>query len=87
MTEFLLVCSCFNMKNRAKEAFALLFPNKVLPDTVKGRDRVYKLGQATDNEHILAISKLSGKYAYYIRLNKENKITEEWDLLRGKRLA
>lgn len=87
MTEFLLVCSCFNMKNRAKEAFALLLPNRILPDLVKGRDRIYKLGQSTGNEHILAISKLSGKYAYYVRLDEENKIVEEWDLLRGKRIA
>lgn len=83
----ILTCSCFRMDKKAKEAFSLLFPNKVLPGIAKGRDRVYKLGQSTGNEHILAISKLSGKYAYYIRLDEENKIVEEWDLLRGKRLA
>lgn len=87
MTEYILSCSCFNMKNRAKEAFAFLFPDRVLPDLVRGRDRVYKLGQSTGNEHIITISKLSGKYAYYVQLDEENKITEEWDLLRGKRIA
>lgn len=86
MREYILTCSCFNMGKKATEAFCLLFPDKVLPNIVKGRDRIYKLSQELNNEHIKAISKLSGKFAYYVELN-DNKIVKEYNLLTGKRVG
>lgn len=86
MDRLILCCSCFKMSKKATEAFNLLFPNEVLPDIVKGRDRIYKLSEKTKNEHIKAISKLSGKYAYYVELD-DNKIVKEYDLLTGRRIA
>ena len=86
MREFILTCSCHNMGKKASEAFCLLFPDKVLPEIIKGRDRVYKLAQELGNEHIKAISKLSGKYAYYIQF-EDGKIVKEYDLLKGKRIG
>lgn len=83
----ILCCSCFNMGKKASEAFSLLFPNEVLPDIIKGRDRIYKLGKELSNDHILAISKLSGRFAYYVELDKDNKIIKEYDLLTGRRIA
>ena len=83
---FILICSCFNMSKKASEAFSVLFPNLILPDIVKGKDRVYKLGKELRNDHILAISKLSGKFAYYVKV-EGNKIVEEWNLLKGSRIA
>lgn len=80
----ILVCSCFNMSKKASEAFSLLFPDQLLPQIVKGRDRIYKLGKEMQNDHILAISKLSGKFAYYISM-EDNTIAEEYNLLTGKR--
>lgn len=74
------------MGKKATEAFCLLFPNEVLPSIIKGKDRIYKLSQKLGNEHIKAISKLSGKFAYYVELDN-NKISKEYDLLTGKRLA
>ena len=84
--KYILTCSCFNMGKKASEAFSIMFPQEVLPDIVKGRDRVYKLAIETGNEHIKAISKLSGKYAYYIELDG-NKIVKEYDLLKGTRIV
>ena len=84
---FILTCSCHNMGKRASEAFYLLNIQSVLPEIVKGRDCIYKLAQSLGNEHIKAISKLSGKYAYYIEIGDDNKIVKEYDLLRGKRIA
>lgn len=86
MREFIFTCSCHNMGKKASEAFCLLFPDKVLPEIIKGRDRVYKLAQELANEHIKAISKLSGKYAYYIQF-ENGKIVKEYDLLSGKRIG
>ena len=85
-TKIILCCSCFRMDKKASEAFALKWPNEPLPNIIKGRDRIYKYAKNINNDHIMAISKISGKFAYYIKL-ENNKITEEWDLLKGRRVA
>lgn len=86
MTELILICSCFRMDKRAVEAFAVLFPNAPVPEVVKGKDKISKLAQTLGNEHIKAIAKLSGRFAYYIKLDKD-KIIEEWDLQKGNRIG
>ena len=82
----ILCCSCFNMEKKAKEAFSLLFPDEISPDVIKGKDRLYKFSKEINNDHILAISKLSGRFAYYVEL-EDNKIVKEYDLVRGGRIA
>lgn len=86
MSRYILICSCFNMHKKASESFSLLFPNDTLPAIIKGRDRIYKLAQSIKNDHLLAIAKLSGRFAYYVKL-EEGKVVEEWDLVKGKRIA
>lgn len=86
MEKYILICSCFGQEKRATEAFSIMFPNQVLPEIVKGRDKLYKLGKSLDNDHIIAISKLSGKFAYYVELD-DGKITKEIDLVHGRRTA
>lgn len=83
---FILCCSCFNMSKKASEAFSILKPDEILPEIVKGRDRIYKLAKEIGNSHLIAISKLSGRFAYYVKLEGD-KIVEEWDLIHGKRIA
>ena len=82
----ILCCSCFRMDKKASEAFSILFPNEVLPDIIKGKDRIYKFAKSVNNDHITAISKLTGKFAYYVKLDGE-KIVEEYDLMKGTRIA
>lgn len=85
--KYLLVCSCFNMEKKAREAFSVLFPNEVSPTVVKGKDNIAKLSKSFDNEHIRAISKLTGKFAFYVHMNESNQITEEYNLITMKRTA
>lgn len=85
MKAYILTCSCHNMSKRASEAFCLLYPNELLPEIVKGRDKLSKLAKELNNEHIKAISRLSGKFAYYVELDDNNTITKEVNLLNGKR--
>lgn len=87
MKSFILTCSCHNMDKRASEAFCLLYPDQVLPNIIKGRDRLYKFAKELGNDHILAVSKLSGKFAYYVELDDNNTITKEINLLTGARTA
>lgn len=84
--KYILSCSCFNMGKKATQAFSLLFPNEVLPPIIKGRDRLYKLGKELNNDHIIAISKLLGKYAYYVEL-EDGKVVKEYNLLTGRRVG
>lgn len=84
--KYILVCSCFNMSKKASEAFATIFPNEVLPDIIKGKDKIFKLATELKNEHIKAISKLSGRFAYYIDLDGD-KIVLEYDLIKGRRIG
>lgn len=84
--KYILICSCFNMSKKASEAFTTLFPAEVLPDIIKGKDKIFKLAQAINNEHIKAISKLSGRFAYYVNIDGD-KIVEEYDLVKGRRIA
>lgn len=84
--ELILCCSCFNMEKKAKETFVVLFPEKDFPMLIKGKDKIFKFSQEIKNEHIKAISKLSGRFAYYVEID-DGKITKEYDLVRGKRVA
>ena len=86
MKRLVLTCSCFNMAKKATEAFSVLFPNEQMPPITKGRDRIYKLAKELNNDHILAVSKLSGKFAYYVELDNNNVITKEYNLITGVRV-
>lgn len=86
MKRLVLTCSCHNMAKKATEAFSVLFPSEQMPPITKGRDRTYKLAKELGNDHILAISKLSGKFAYYVELDNNNVITKEYNLITGVRV-
>lgn len=74
------------MDKKASEAFSVIFPNEVLPNIIKGKDRIYKFSQTINNDHIKAISKLSGRFAYFVEIEGD-KITKEYDLVKGRRIA
>ena len=84
----ILCCSCFKMDKKAVEAFSLIYPDREVPRVVKGRDNIHKLSKSMgpSGEHIKALSKITGRFAYYVKI-EGGKIMEEYDLLRGKRIA
>lgn len=82
----ILTCSCFNMKKKASSAYAMLFPKEVLPEIIKGRDNIAKFAKKVGNDHITAISKLTGRFAYFVELDGD-KITKEYNLITGQRIA
>ena len=83
--DYILCCSCHKMDKKATEAFSVLYPDKPVPQVIKGRDRVHQFAHVHNNDHLKAISKLSGKYAYYIKLLGDD-IVEEVDLVKGTKL-
>lgn len=86
MQKVILTCSCNNMDKKAKTAFELMFPGEPMPEIIRGRDRIYRLAQEKSNEHLKAISKLSGRYAYYIEMDGD-KIIKEINLTTGVRVG
>lgn len=86
MKRYLVCCGCGGMDRKAKATFSVLFPQEEVPPVIRGKDNVQKLATSLDNEHIKALSKLSGKFAYYLELNDDNTITKEVDLLRKARV-
>lgn len=83
--EAILVCSCFGQEKKAIASFAIAFPDRVVPEIIKGKDKIFKYAQSVKNKHIEAISKLSGRFAYYVELDGNN-IVMEYDLVNNRRL-
>lgn len=86
MKEYVLVCRCPGIKNKAMAAHSIKHPNEVLPDVISGGGRISKLAAELGNDHIKAISKVRDKFAYYVKLNNDNEIVEEIDLIRGTKI-
>lgn len=89
MKSYILACSCRNQDKLAVEAFSLIFPGAPIPEIYRGRDRIYKLAMSfpQPQEHIKALSKLGGKYAFYLKVTEDGIIEEEYNLTTGKRIA
>lgn len=85
--KYILTCSCHNMDKKALATYSVMFPGAPTPPIIKGRDRIYKWAKemTPPNDHIIAISKLSGKYAYYVEL-ENGTIIKEYDLMKGGRI-
>lgn len=80
----ILTCSCAHQDKKAIEAFKLVFPEAPIPEVVKGRDRIYKLSRQLNSDYIKSISRLSGKYSYYVKVWDDGTI-ESWNLMTGSR--
>lgn len=90
MSEYLVICGCSGMQHRAESAFKIAFPGKAIPTVYRGKSQIAQMaGQrwGTDlSRYLLAISKKSGKFAYYIE-EDNGTVTMNYDLLRGKRVG
>lgn len=83
---YILVCQCSGGKEKAEIAFSILKPNEPIPQVIKGKEAIAKLASQYNNSHLRAISKLNGNFSYYININDNGKITEEYDLTRGAKV-
>lgn len=85
--KFLLVCDCSGRDRKAIIEYDILFPNTPTPQIIKGKEAIAKLASQYNNAHLRAISKLNGNFSYYVDITDSGKITEEYDLITGKRVA
>lgn len=90
MNEYLIICGCSGMPRRAESAFKIAFPGEKVPVVYRGKSQITELaGQKSGTDlsrYLLAISKKSGKFAYYIK-EEDGAVTLNYDLLKGKRLG
>lgn len=85
--KYIFVCQCSGGPEKAKAAYEILFPNAQMPQIIKGKEAIAKFASQYQNDHLKAIAKLKGNFAYYLDISTTGKITEEYDLITGKRLA
>lgn len=90
MSNYLVICGCSGMQHRAESALKIAFPLKTTPTVCRGKSQIAQLaGQhsGTDlSRYLLAISKKSGRFAYYIEDN-DGTVTMNYDLLKGKKVG
>ena len=82
----ILVCTCYDMSDKARIAYSTLFPKEEIPSIIKGKENIRKFGEEVGNDHVIAISKLTGRFAYFLEIEGGD-IIKEYDLLTGKRIA
>lgn len=84
--KFILTCACSGRDKKAITEYDILFPNSTTPEVVKGRDNLMKLATKYNNSHLRAIARLSRNFAYYVDIDSDGNILEEYDLATGKRI-
>lgn len=87
----IFVCSCGGMKEKAENAFKILFPRQEVPDIYRGEASIIKVASKYPNTNIYnyltAIAKTNGRYAYYISSDDKGNVVDNYNLLTGKKVA
>lgn len=92
MTEAIVRCGCGGIKTYVENSMAKLFPKKNLSDIPEyvGKGNIANLISAYPNTnlaaHMSAISKKSGRFAYYVTANDEGDITSLYNLINGNKV-
>lgn len=85
--KLLLVCDCSGKLEKSKIAYGIIKPGDMVPSICKGKEEIAKLASKYNNDHLRAISKLNGNFSFYIDIDENGKIVEEYDLTTGRKLA
>lgn len=87
----ILVCSCSGMKEKAKTAFSILYPNDEEPEMFVGKDAVKKFASYHQGTNVAnyaeATSKQNGQYSYLIDYDENGDVTLIYNLKTGKKVA
>lgn len=87
----ILVCSCSGMKEKAVQAYKILFPKEEEPTLFVGKDAIKKFASYHPGTNVAnyaqAISKKNSRYSYYVEFDEKGDVTDNWNLLTGKRVA
>lgn len=82
-------CACGGIKTYIEKSMELLYPGKELPKEYLGRTAMKELmNEYPDtnlSRHLEAMSKKSGRYAYYIEYDDKGDIVDMANLVTGKK--
>ena len=87
----LFICSCSGVRERAEAGFKILFPKEEIPNVYRGEAAILKVAHANSGtnlgEYLTAISKMNGRFAYYVAADENGDVTDNYNLLSGKKVA
>lgn len=87
----LFICSCSGVKEKATASFKILFPREEEPQVYRGEAAILRVAHKYPNTNICsyleAISKTNGRYAYYVASDDKGNVTDNYNLLTGKKVA
>lgn len=87
----ILVCTCSGMKEKAKTAFSILYPNDEFPEMFVGKDAIKKFAAARSGTNIAnyaeATAKQNGQFSYLIDYDEKGDVTSIYNLKTGKKVA
>lgn len=84
-------CGCGGIQTYIKSSIDALGLSPVGEEnTYIGRDKIQKLSREYRDtpfgEHLVAIGKKSGRFAFYIETNDKNEISSMYNLINGKKV-
>ena len=87
----LFICSCSGVRERAEAGFKILFPKDETPNVYRGEAAIIKVAHANSGtnlgEYLTAISKMNGRFAYYVESDDAGNVIDNYNLLTGKKVA
>ena len=86
----ILVCSCAGMKDKAIQAFKIMYPKDELPQIFVGKDAVKRFAEKTGgnvSNYASATAKQNGRYSYLIDYDDKGDVLSIYNLSNGKQVA
>ena len=85
------VCSCSGVKEKAIQAFKIMYPKEEVPPIYVGKDAVLKFAESKAGtnigEYMKATAKRNSRYSYYVEYNESGDVTAIYNLSDGKKVA
>ena len=92
MNDLIACCSCRNVPEKSRIAFAMYFEGEKIPKVYSGINESRKFAESLPPDwnvtrYLLALAKSKEKYSYYFIFDEESgDVTLQYNLLKGRRV-
>lgn len=92
MNDLIACCSCRNVPEKSRIAFAMYFEGEKVPKVYSGINEIRKFAESLPPEwnvtrYLLALAKSKERYSYYFIFDEESgDVTLQYNLLTGRRV-
>lgn len=90
MNEAILCCKCGQTPKYSEESFHLIKKNAPTPPIYAGSSQIAALKTPENSnigKYVRSLVSNKGKFSYYMAWDADGMVTEQWDLLKGRRLV